>query len=86
MGRQSSKKKRGTQRRVDFRPDMIGYIEGLRLAAWTIEKTYGMVEMYRSENGISSPTTYSGPPIPHGTIRRLSGSTTKEIRHPDTLT
>ena len=64
MGRQSSKKKRGAQRRAEFRPDTIGYIEGLRLAAWMIEKTYGMVAMYRSENGISSPTPYSGPPIP----------------------
>ena len=64
MGRQSSKQKRGAQRRAEFRPDTIRYIEGLRLAAWTIEKTYGMVELYQSENGISSPVPVSGPPKP----------------------
>ena len=64
MGGQSGKKKRGAQRRAEFRPETIGYIEGLRLAAWTTEKTYGMVNQYQGDNGISSPVPDSGPPRP----------------------
>ena len=64
MGRQSSKKKRGTKQRAAFRPETIGYIEGLGLAAWTTEKTYGMVDQYQRDNEISRPVPDSGPPTP----------------------
>ena len=64
MGRQSSKKKREVRRRAKFQPETIGYIEGLRLAAWMTEKTYGMVKQYQIDNRISSPVPNSGPPRP----------------------
>ena len=43
------------KRRSHFNPTIAGFIEGLRLAAWTIEKTPGMVELYREANGIQPP-------------------------------
>ena len=43
------------KRRSHFNPTIAGCIEGLRLAAWTIEKTLGMVELYREANGIQPP-------------------------------
>ena len=41
--------------RSHFNPTILGCIAGLRLAAWTIEKTPGMVELYRERNGIQPP-------------------------------
>ena len=43
------------KRRSHFNPTIVGCIEGLRLAAWTIEKTPGMVELYREANGTQPP-------------------------------
>ena len=44
-----------SKKRSYFNPTIAGCIEGLRLAAWTIEKTPGMVELYREANGIQPP-------------------------------
>ena len=64
MGRQSREKKnRQATARAKFRPETIGYIEGLRLAAWMIDKSPGMMEMYRSENEIAGPVRDAGPPV-----------------------
>ena len=43
------------KRRSHFNPTIVGCIEGLRLAAWTIEKTPGMIELYREGNGVQPP-------------------------------
>ena len=40
------------QKRSHFNLTIVGCIEGLRLAAWTIEKTPGMAELYRERNGV----------------------------------
>ena len=62
MGRKSREKKMA---RAKFRPETIGYIEGLRLAAWMADKSPGMMEMYRSENAIAGPVPVrdAGPPV-----------------------
>ena len=44
-----------TKRRSHFNPTIAGCIEGLRLAAWTVEKTPGMIELYRETDGIQPP-------------------------------
>ena len=64
MGRKSREKKNRTEMaRAKFRPETIGYIEGLRLAAWMADKSPGMMEMYRSENAIAGPVRGAGPPV-----------------------
>ena len=40
------------QKRSHFNLTIVGCIEGLRLAAWTIEKTPVMAELYRERNGV----------------------------------
>ena len=60
MGRQSREKGKA---RAKFRPETIGYIEGLRLAAWMTEKSPGMTEVYRNKNGIAGPVKVAGPPV-----------------------
>ena len=44
-----------SRKRSHFNPTIAGCIEGLRLAAWTIEKTPGMIEGYREANAIQPP-------------------------------
>ena len=48
----SKQARTGKVKRSHFNPTIAGCIEGLRLAAWTIEKTLGMVELYREKNGV----------------------------------
>lgn len=43
------------KKRRRFNPANVGVIVGLRLAAWTVEKTPVMVETYRERNGIQPP-------------------------------
>ncbi len=43
------------EKRAKFRPETIGYIEGLSLAAWVTEKTPGMMDVYRKHNNIAEP-------------------------------
>ena len=53
MGRKSREKKnRQATACAKFQPETLGYIEGLRLAAWMTDKSPEMIEMYRGENGI----------------------------------
>ena len=52
MSEQARTGKASRQKRSHFNPTIVGCIEGLRLAAWTIEKTPGMAELYRERNGV----------------------------------
>ena len=72
MGQKSREKKnrKGTAR-AKFRPETIGYIEGLRLAAWMADKSPGMMDMYRRENGIAGPVRDVGPPVAWNDKKRL---------------
>ena len=63
MGQKAREKKnRKTTRRAKFRRETIGYIEGLRLAAWVTEKTPGMMDIYRNKNNIAEPVLDTKPP------------------------
>lgn len=42
--------------RSHFDPTIVGYIEGLRLAAWTIEKTSGMVDICDCQTARAAPS------------------------------
>ena len=55
MSEQTRTGKASQQKRSHFNPTIVGCIEGLRLAAWTIEKTQWMAEQYRERNGIKPP-------------------------------
>ena len=52
MSEQARTGKASRQTRSHFYPTIVGCIEGLRLAAWTIEKTQWMAEVYRERNGV----------------------------------
>ena len=72
MGQKSREKKnRRPTGRARFRPETIGYIEGLRLAAWMADKSPGMMEIYRNKNGIAGPAADAGPPVAWNDKKRL---------------
>ena len=84
MNQESGNEKKSPQeKRSLFNPTIVGCIAGLRLAAWTIEKTPGMVQIYREINKIQPPQLDSSKP-PNLDISNDRMFKVVDYRDPDT--